>query len=576
MRRKKIYNMISRMLLLAVLFQCVVLLIPVSYAAETSGACGDGVSWSIDGGVLTIFGNGDMADYDEFDPAPWATYADMITSVRVESGVTSVGDFAFFRLEKLTAAAMADSVTTIGGWAFYGCTAMELLDLGSGLTTIEVSAFEECRALMSVRLPDGLQYIGNQAFYRCRSLKSITIPASVTFMGSEVFTYCTNLSQATVMASVDTLPRWSFYGCSSLSVVVLSPDITEVGQSAFDKCDNLSDGYRVSDTLWDVDVSNSTVTLENGVAVTTDNHYTEKESSSVNVQTTQTLTGNTAETKVEVEAILENQNGWEHLQAQLKEAHYAAKGETVTVNIHLKGDAVISGADLARFAGQNVRVTIHTQQGAYWHINGMDIQADGLRETYDLSYKLVALEDPNDAQLAAVGMGTSFELIFATDIDFKVEIELPLGLSLARETAVFFAPEEESYARKQAVVIDGAGIAHFFLGSVQADTGYLIGINIPNPESNVSDAIIPEELKNEYPEMEQIEEIEYVVTGRKSSWGMDIKQVTWILFGVMGGSILVVGIVIGTMNKVKLKKGYVPDMDDVDHISAPRSKRKKK
>lgn len=563
-----------RVVALVVVFLLVLSAMPVVRA--TTGTCGDGVNWSVDGSVLTISGNGPMADYDEFDPAPWADLADTITSVRVEPGVTSVGDFAFFCMEKLTAVTLADSVTTIGGWAFYGCSAMELLDLGSGITTIEVSAFEECRALMSVRLPNGLQYIGNQAFYRCRNLKSITVPASVTFMGSEVFTYCTNLSQATVMASVDTLPRWSFYGCNSLSVVVLSPNITEVGQSAFDKCDNLSNGYRVSDTLWDVDVSDSTVTLENGVAVTTDTHYTEKESSSVSVQTIQTLTGTTTETKVEVDAVLEDQTGWEHLQTQLKEAQHNAKGQTVDVIIHLKGEPRISGADLARFAGQNVRVTIHTQQGAYWHINGMDIQADGLREMYDLSYKLVALEDPNDAQLAAVGMGTSFELIFAADIDFKVEIELPLGLSLARETAVFFAPEDEAYARKQAVVIDGAGIAHFFLGSVQAETGYLIGINIPNPESNVSDAIIPEELKNEYPEMEQIEEIEYVVTGRKSSWGMDIKQVTWILFGVMGGSILVVGIVIGTMNKVKLKKGYVPDMDDVDHISAPRSKRKKK
>ena len=576
MRRIKIYNMISRMLLLAVLFQCVVLLIPVSYAAETSGACGDGVSWSIDGGVLTIFGNGDMADYDEFDPAPWATYADTITSVRVESGVTSVGDFAFFRLEKLTAAAMADSVTTIGGWAFYDCTALELLDIGNGITIIEESAFEQCLSLMSVRLPGGLQHIGNQAFYRCRSLRSITIPASVTFMGSEVFTYCTNLSNATVLASVDTLPRWSFYGCDNLTVVVLSPEITEVGQSAFGKCDNLTNGYRVSDTPWDVDVTDSTVTLENGQAVTTNTHYTEKNSSSVNVQTTQTQSGNSTETKVEVDAVLENQDGWYHLEEQMKSAQIDAKGETVNVNVHLKGEADVTGQDLGRFAGQNVTVTIHTQQGAHWHVNGKDIQADNLKENYDLSFKLIPLTEPNEIQKAAVGIGTSFVLTFDADIDFKVELELPLGLSLARETAVFFAPEEEGYERKQAVVVDSEGVAHFFLGSVQTGTEYLIGINIPDLEATVSDAIIPDALKNEYPEMEQIEEIEYVVTGVKSSWGMDIKQVTWILFGVMGGSILVVGIVIAVMNKMRLKKGYMPELTEEEIAEIRASARKKK
>lgn len=561
-----------RVVALVVVFLLVLSAMPVVRA--TSGTCGDGVNWSVDGSVLTISGNGPMADYDEFDPAPWSDYADTITSVRVESGVTSVGDFAFFRMKKLTAVTLADSVSTIGGWAFYDCGAMELLDLGDGIITIETSAFEQCLALMSVRLPDGLQYIGNQAFYRCRSMKSITIPASVTFMGSEVFTYCTNLTNATVLADVDTLPRWSFYGCDNLNVVVLSPGITDVGEGAFDKCDNLSDGYRVSDSPWDVDITTSTSTNQNGETVTTNSHYTERESSSVNVQTSQHHSGKTTETKVD--AVLENQNGWGHLQEQVKEAHQSAKGDTVNVNVHLKGEPVVSGQDVGRFSGQNVTISVHTQQGAHWHINGADIQADALKESYDLSFTLIPLTELDEAQKAAVGIGTSFKLVFNADIDFKVEVELPLGISLARDTAVFFAPEEEAYVRKQAVVIDGEGIAHFYLGSVQAGTEYLIGINIPNVESEVSDAIIPDTLKNEYPEMEQVEEIEYVVTGVKSSWGMDIKQVTWILFGVMGGSILVVGIVIGTMNKVKLKKGYIPNLDDEEDIPTPRSPKKKK
>ena len=558
------------------LVAALLLLLPaVPVARAVSGSCGNGVSWSLDMGVLTISGNGPMKDYGPLASAPWSLYTDTIRAVRVEQGVTSVGSYAFYNMTGITSVTLADSVARIGSSAFWGCTALEMLDLGD-VVSIGKSAFEMCQKLVFLQLPGSLQSIGDKAFYFCEGLLNVTVPSSVTRMGIEVFAYCSNLRSATILASIDKLPLWTFYECGELSNVALSSSITEVGESAFENCDKLPDEHEVLDYPQDADISASTTTQQNGQTITTNTHYTEKNSSSVNVQTTQTQSGNSTETKVEMDAVLEDQDGWHHLEEQMKSAQIDAKGETVNVNVHLKGEADVTGQDLGRFAGQNVTVTIHTQQGAHWHFNGKDIQADNLKENYDLSFKLIPLTEPNEIQKAAVGIGTSFVLTFDADIDFKVELELPLGLSLARETAVFFAPEEEGYERKQAVVVDSEGVAHFFLGSVQTGTEYLIGINIPDLEATVSDAIIPDALKNEYPEMEQIEEIEYVVTGVKSSWGMDIKQVTWILFGVMGGSILVVGIVIGTMNKVKLKKGYVPDMDDVDHISAPRSKRKKK
>lgn len=563
---------------LVALAAALLLLLPAVPAARAaSGACGDGVSWDLTGGVLTISGSGDMADYSEASPAPWQSYADQILSVRVENGVTSIGDFAFCQLKKVTAASVADSVTDIGSYAFFECEALQLLDLGSGVQSIGAQTFKLCRELLSLRLPEGLKTIGNQAFYRCQSLISVTVPASVTGMGKEVFMYCSSLGNATVLANMKELPAWTFYGCYALKSVSLSTYIESVGQDAFEKCELLPESYDVADEPKNVDVINTTVSQENGQTVVDRDHYTEKNGNAVNVQTTtQAVSGEKSEVSVEVDAFLENQDGWAHLEEQFHEAMDSVYGDHLNINIHLKGEPVVSGQDVGRFSGQNVTISVHTQQGAHWHINGADIQADALKENYDLSFTLMPLTELDEAQKAAVGIGTSFKLVFNADIDFKVEVELPLGISLARETAVFFAPEEEAYVRKQAVVIDGEGIAHFYLGSVQAGTEYLIGINIPNVESEVSDAIIPDTLKNEYPEMEQVEEIEYVVTGVKSSWGMDIKQVTWILFGVMGGSILVVGIVIGTMNKVKLKKGYIPNLDDEEDIPTPRSPKKKK
>lgn len=537
-----------------------------AHAAEASGTCGDGVSWLLESGVLTISGKGSMSDYDEFSPAPWNRYADSILSVKVENGVTSVGDFAFFQLENVTAATLAGSVTDIGGWAFYGCSAMEMLDLGSGVTVIDDSAFELCTALMSVRLPNTLKTLGNQAFYRCESLLSITIPASVTEMDTEVFAYCSSLRSATVLANIQKLPVWTFYGCYELSSVSLSSAITTVGESAFEHCDKLPDSYNTSDSAGTVDSTSTTQQQVNGSTVTTDSHYTQQPNSSINVQTSQTQSGSTTTVDTKVDAVLDNAQGWAELENRVDDTLLAA-GDTVEVNVNLKGDAEISGEDLGRFAGKDVAITIHTQQGARWHVNGTDISSADLADTYDLSFTLRPLTDPDEEQTAVVGSGTSFVVQFNKTIDFKVEVELPLGAALARNTAVFFAPGEESgYDRMQATVIDGEGIAHFYLGQVQAKTEYLIGINIPDPEaeSGVSDAIIPDTLQNEYPELEQVAEVEYVVTGVKSSWGMNFGQVAWILAAVMVGSVIVVGIVVAIMFKRKLKNGYVPDMSYVD------------
>ena len=59
-------------------------------STATSGKCGDNISWSLKNGVLTISGNGRMYDYyGGFD------YRNDITSVVIESGVTSIGYYAF-------------------------------------------------------------------------------------------------------------------------------------------------------------------------------------------------------------------------------------------------------------------------------------------------------------------------------------------------------------------------------------------------------------------------------------------------------------------------------------------------
>ena len=98
-------------------------------AAERTVKCGNKAYWEFDSesGKLTISGTGAMYNY-EYDgetggvTSPWYNYADNITSVVIENGITSIGNQAFQDCTSLTSVTIPDSVTSIGKYAFYNCT----------------------------------------------------------------------------------------------------------------------------------------------------------------------------------------------------------------------------------------------------------------------------------------------------------------------------------------------------------------------------------------------------------------------------------------------------------------------
>ena len=100
--------------------------VPLAEDIIASGACGaegDNLTWVLTGdGVLTISGTGDMGDFDLPYKCPWYDYQQSILSVVVESGVTTIGEYAFFQCVSLSRVTIPNTVTTIGERAFQGCT----------------------------------------------------------------------------------------------------------------------------------------------------------------------------------------------------------------------------------------------------------------------------------------------------------------------------------------------------------------------------------------------------------------------------------------------------------------------
>lgn len=59
-----------------------------------TGSCGTDVSYNFNGSLLNIFGSGPMSDFSK-DNQIWSSISSQVTSINIESGVTSIGAWAF-------------------------------------------------------------------------------------------------------------------------------------------------------------------------------------------------------------------------------------------------------------------------------------------------------------------------------------------------------------------------------------------------------------------------------------------------------------------------------------------------
>ena len=130
-----------------------------------SGNCGttnheSEVTWELaftsTTGILTISGTGAMKDYGAPDDQPWKDYRSSITSVVIEDGVTSIGDYAFEGCNNanLTSVTIPASVTSIGGSAFSSCSSLSSVTIPvASLTYYGVSAFDDTAAGLKIYVP---------------------------------------------------------------------------------------------------------------------------------------------------------------------------------------------------------------------------------------------------------------------------------------------------------------------------------------------------------------------------------------------------------------------------------------
>ena len=219
------------------------------YCGDQSINNGEDVSYVYEPSThtLTISGSGPMRDQN----MPWGGgkmggYMDFITTVVIESGVTTIGDMAFWRGSNISSVSIANTVTSIGVEAFSMCESLEAITIPNSVSTICKDAFEYCSSLESVTIPASVTAIEPGAFSYCSSLTGITVDGDnmkykgidgVLFSrdGNTVVAYPSGKTDICyeISAGVTHIENYAFKGTRHLTTIIIPSTVISIGKYAF-------------------------------------------------------------------------------------------------------------------------------------------------------------------------------------------------------------------------------------------------------------------------------------------------------------------------------------------------------
>ena len=256
-----------------------------------SGTCGENLTWVLDeNGCLKISGTGEMYEYSDSNKSPF--YRKHISSIEIEEGVTSIGDFAFencfIREGGIT---IPRSVCSIGENAFLNATNVifkiygdsyaneyakehdiqiwilgDIVDsgkCGDNLTwtldkdgLLEISGTGEMYDsepysvgsdetlfpgnIQKVIIHEGVTSIGAYVFSQRSALSSVKIPESIKTIGDNAFYWCAGLTDVKISNGTESIGENAFSNCSKLTTLEIPDTVTDIGFGAFSNCKNLT------------------------------------------------------------------------------------------------------------------------------------------------------------------------------------------------------------------------------------------------------------------------------------------------------------------------------------------------
>lgn len=169
----------------------------------------------------------------------------------IPNGVTSIGNYVFYKQTGLTSISIPGSVTTIGEHAFEDCTGLTSLSFAEGLTTIDWNAFKGCTGLAtSVTIPSTVTSIDTEAFTGCPFTSFVVADGNTTYDSRDNcnaliqnrwgnVTLIAGFPNSVIPDEVTAIADYAFASQSTLTAVTIPASITKVGYKAFNDCSGL-------------------------------------------------------------------------------------------------------------------------------------------------------------------------------------------------------------------------------------------------------------------------------------------------------------------------------------------------
>ena len=154
----------------------------------------------------------------------------------IPSGITSIGDYAFYHCGGISSLTLSNGVTSIGSYAFEGCNGLTQLNIPNSVTSIGQYAFYNCSRMASLTIGSGVTSIGGEAFQNCYGLTGITVNATTPpTLGSDVFDNTNNCPIYVPCDSVNTYMLdlgWALYSSRIQGIPPCEPPIIPMKFSA--------------------------------------------------------------------------------------------------------------------------------------------------------------------------------------------------------------------------------------------------------------------------------------------------------------------------------------------------------
>ena len=200
------------------------------------------------------------------------TNVDTFNELQYFTGLSAIGDYAFYNCTNLSGVLLPPQITSIGEYAFGYCKGMTGITLPENVNTIDMCAFRGS-GLYAIDLPNSVTSISNLAFADCDNLEAVYLPATVINMDSNPFAYCANLEailvspansvfdsrdncnaivhtetnklvsgckSTAIPETVTTIGHLAFGGSTGLIALTIPEAVTRIDDAAFCNCSNLA------------------------------------------------------------------------------------------------------------------------------------------------------------------------------------------------------------------------------------------------------------------------------------------------------------------------------------------------